>query len=198
MDGWQKKRKIMQRYDVTASIYDRRYGEEQTAKMEAALKHLELAGTRHFLDVGCGTGLFFTHAANKGESVVGLDVSRKSLLVAKERAKIFRNVCLVLADVDHMPLKMGVFSHVFAFTVIQNTPDPSKTLGELKRVAEEGAVFVVTGLKRIFSREAFEMLLHDAGLSVMVLEDGDSLECYVAICARIRHGNRALFKLNYI
>jgi ubiquinone/menaquinone biosynthesis C-methylase UbiE len=197
MGGWQKKRKIMQRYDVTASIYDRRYGEEQASKMEAALKHLEIGGTRHVLDVGCGTGLFFKYAA-EAEGVVGLDVSRKSLLIAKEQAKISRNVFLVLADVDNMPLKTAVFSHVFAFTVIQNTPDPSKTLGELKRVAEEDAVFVVTGLKRIFSREAFEMLLHDAGLSVMALEDGNNLECYVAICARIRHGNRALFKLNYI
>jgi ubiquinone/menaquinone biosynthesis C-methylase UbiE len=187
MNGWQKKREIMQRYDITASIYDRRYSEEQTAKMEAALKHLNMAETCCLLDAGCGTGLFFKYATNKAESVIGLDVSRKSLLYAKEQAKILRNTHLVLADADHMPLKTDVFSHVFAFTLIQNTPNPSMTLGELKRVAKEDAVFVVTGLKRIFSREAFEGLLHDAGLGITALEDAENFRCYVAICARIRH-----------
>jgi ubiquinone/menaquinone biosynthesis C-methylase UbiE len=187
MNGWRKKRKIMQRYDTTAGIYDRRYGEEQAAKMEAALKHLDVAGAHHFLDVGCGTGLFFKYATNKAESIVGVDVSRKSLLIAKEQAKVLRNTCLILADVDNMPLKTNVFSHVFAFTLVQNTPNPSETLTELKRVAKEDAVFFITGLKRIFSREAFEGLLHKAGLDVRALEDAENLRCYVAICARIRH-----------
>jgi hypothetical protein len=35
MGSWLKKRRVMQRYDLTAEIYEMRYVEEQTAKIEA-------------------------------------------------------------------------------------------------------------------------------------------------------------------
>ncbi len=187
MAAWKKKRDVMRRYDVTADMYDRRYAEEQTTKIEAALKHVVLGEKDPVLDIGCGTGLFFSQVADKTGFVVGLDVSKRSLLVAKKRAKTFGSVGLVLGDADHMPFRDRVFSHVFAFTLIQNVPCPSETLREFKRVAKSGAVFVVTGLKRIFTQKAFASLLGGAGLRVVAFEDGDHLKCYVAICATIRH-----------
>jgi hypothetical protein len=37
MNLWSKKRSVMRRYDLTAQMYDQRYGEEQEAKYKAAL-----------------------------------------------------------------------------------------------------------------------------------------------------------------
>jgi ubiquinone/menaquinone biosynthesis C-methylase UbiE len=177
----------MRRYDATAQIYDTRYREEQAAKIKAALRHVQLDAGAVVLDVGCGTGLLFGHVADAAERVVGLDFSRKSLLAARDRSKTFSSVGLVLADADSMPFKDHVFSHVFAFTLIQNMPCPAETLQELERAARSKAVFVVTGLKRIFARKAFEALLESAGLHVVAFEDGDDLKCFVAVCAAIRH-----------
>jgi ubiquinone/menaquinone biosynthesis C-methylase UbiE len=117
--------------------------------------------------------------------VLGLDISRKILHEAKKQAKKFGNVHLVLADADHMPIQSGVFSHVFAITLIQNMPDPEKTLAEIKRVSAENAVLVVTGLKKKFSMEVFEGLLRKIGLSIIEIRDGNErLKCYVAICKK--------------
>jgi len=187
MNEWKKKHTIMQRYDTTAGIYDRRYAEEQETKIEAAMRHFEMEKKSKILDAGCGTGLLFSHVGEKTRIVVGLDVSKKSLLVARGRVGALSNVDIVQADADNMPFGKRVFSHVFAFTLIQNTPNPVETLRELERVASKDAVLIVTGLKRIFTKEAFQALLHGAGVRIIAWEDGDNLKCYVAVCTAIGH-----------
>src|SRR5208337_435705 len=115
MNAWDKKRDIMRRYDVTARIYDMRYAEEQAAKIEAALEHVEVkAGV--VLDVGCGTGILFSYVADKARMTVGVDVSKKTLLKARERARNHASVHLVCADADNMPLRNKVFDRAFAIT----------------------------------------------------------------------------------
>jgi malonyl-CoA O-methyltransferase len=182
VNKWSQKRKIMQRYNVTARMYDMRYAEEQTAKYHAALKYLDMNGS--VLDVGCGTGLFFKHIATKAETVVGVDVSRRLLLQAKENTRAFGNVHVVQADADNLPFHDAGFNAVFAFTVLQNMPNPSETLKEIKRNAKRGAPIVVTGLKKSFSLEAFRALLQKTGLEVVHIDDADELKCHVAVTIR--------------
>ena len=182
MSEWDKKRDLMQRYDLTAHLYDMRYAEEQNVKFDVALKNVTVEGGL-ILDVGCGTGLLFNRIAEKTETVVGLDFSKKLLFEAKKRGRKLRNVHLVLADADNMPFKEDVFDRVFAFTVVQNTPNPAETLREIKRVAKNDAVVAVTGLKRVFNLEEFRRLLCGAGLEIVDLEsDGEKLKCHVAVC----------------
>jgi ubiquinone/menaquinone biosynthesis C-methylase UbiE len=187
MGEWDKKREVMERYDLTAHMYDMRYAEEQKAKFEAALKSLKAKSYGRVLDAGCGTGLLFGHVASKAEMVVGLEISRETLLKAKERAGGFRNIHLVMADADFMPFRDGAFHTVFAFTLIQNMPDPAKTLKEIKRVAENNAQIIVTGLKKIFSLQTFKSLLKNAGLEIVSLE-WEHLKCYVAACLKFPSG----------
>jgi ubiquinone/menaquinone biosynthesis C-methylase UbiE len=179
MDKWKQKRSVKQRYDITAHLYDMRYAEEQEAKYKAALAGLNVAGA--VLDAGCGTGLLFSHVAAQAEAVVGVDVSMKLLLQAKERTKSFRNAHVVQADADHLPFRSACFAVVFAFTVLQNMPKPAETLTELKRAAKRNGAIVVTGLKKAFSLEAFRALLQQAGLRVVSIKDDAALKCYVAV-----------------
>jgi malonyl-CoA O-methyltransferase len=182
LSKWQQKRSVMRRYDATAQIYDVRYAEEQEAKYKAALAGLNVAGA--VLDVGCGSGLLFSHVAAQAEAVVGVDVSGKLLLQAKERAKSFPNAHVVKADADHLPFRSECFAVVFAFTVLQNMPKPAETLQELKRTAKRNGAIVITGLKKAFSLEAFEALLQQAGLRVVSIKDDVVLKCYVAISSQ--------------
>jgi ubiquinone/menaquinone biosynthesis C-methylase UbiE len=180
MEAWKKKRQVMHRYDVTARIYDMRYAEEQRAKIEAALKHVNL--TVHWvLDAGCGTGVLFSHVSYSALNTVGLDFSGKTLRKAKDCAQNHESVHLLRADADNMPFKDCVFDAVFAMTLIQNVPSPSKTLKEIKRVARTDADIVVTGLKNIFEQSVLELLLKDAGLRVAAMET-EGLKCRVAVC----------------
>lgn len=183
MRGWDRKRGVMQRYDSTAHVYDMRYAEEQTAKIEAAMKNIDIEKESLVLDAGCGTGLLFAYVADEAQATVGLDISRNILLRAKERARNFENAHLILADADNLPLKEGVFRVLFAVTLLQNMPDPPKTLGEMKQVTRDNGFMIITGLKKKFSLEVFEGLLRDAGLNVIALED-ESLKCHVAVCTK--------------
>jgi ubiquinone/menaquinone biosynthesis C-methylase UbiE len=180
VNKWNQKRTTLRRYDLTAEMYERRYTEEQEAKYKAALKTINVNG-KTILDVGCGTGLLFSHVASEAQTVVGVDVSSKLLLQAKEHARKFPNVHLVQADADHLPFISSHFNVVFAFTVLQNMPKPLETLNEIKRNAARDAPVVVTGLKKAIPLESFRMLLQDAGLQVVSFEDADVLKCYVAV-----------------
>jgi len=184
VNKWNQKRKIIRRYDLTAQLYDVRYAEEQEIKYKTALERLNVARNSRVLDVGCGTGLLFSHVAAKAQTIVGADISGKLLLQAKERVRNFRNVHLVQADSDYLPFKDNRFSVVFAFTMLQNLPDPLETLKEIKRIAERDAPIVVTGLKKAFSLDAFRELLQNAGLRVVSLNDDDVLKCHVAVSVR--------------
>jgi malonyl-CoA O-methyltransferase len=186
MSGWAKKRKVMQRYDLTAHLYDMRYAEEQAEKYKSAIRNLKTKKFGLVLDAGCGTGLLFDHIIYAAKAIVGLDISRKILLMARNRSRSL-NVQLIRADVDTMPFKDAVFNCVFAVTVLQNIPDQLETLAEIKRVSKDNSSIIVTGLKRIFSKRRFEALLKDSDLKITALEEGDDLRCYVAVCAKIRH-----------
>jgi ubiquinone/menaquinone biosynthesis C-methylase UbiE len=179
VNKWKQKRSVMRRYDLTAQLYDMRYAEEQEAKYKAALARLNVAGA--VLDVGCGSGLLFSHVAAQAETVVGVDVSRKLLLQARERAKNFRNAHLVQADADHLPFRNAYFTVVFAFTVLQNMPQPVEMLNEIKRTVKRDGSVVVTGLKKSFSLEVFSAMLQQAGLRVVFLEDDAALKCHLAV-----------------
>ena len=184
MNKWGKKRSVMRRYDLTAKIYDERYSKEQEAKYKVALETLSLSRESTVLDAGCGSGMFFAHIANQTKFTVGLDISRELLLLAEERARNFSNVFLVQADADHLPFKRGAFGYVFAFTVLQNMPNPSETLKELQNSASQNARYVVTALKSAISLEKFGRILQKAGLAVASLRDDEILRCYVVSAVR--------------
>lgn len=183
MDRWRKKRQVMKRYDSTAHLYDVRYEAEQKAKYSTALNNLPPKTLGLVLDAGCGTGLLFEHVAVSTKAVVGLDISKKTLLQARDRAKNSRNVHLILADADHMPFTQDTFDHVFAITLIQNSPDPIETLNEVLRVVRNDAIVVVTGLKRVFSMTDFKKLLQKVGLRIIAMES-EGLQCHVAVCVK--------------
>ncbi len=184
VNKWDQKRKTMRRYDLTAEMYERRYAEEQAVKYKAALKHIVINKDSKVLDVGCGTGLLFSHIAAEAQIVLAVDISSRLLQQGKERSRGFCRVHLVKADADHLPFINNQFNVILAFTVLQNMPKPLETLNEIKRNAQQGASIGVTGLKKIFSLEALQALLQDAGLQVVYIEDDEPLKCYVAVTVK--------------
>ncbi len=187
MSTWRKKRSVMRKYNLTAQMYDERYCEEQEAKYTVALEGSNMTQSSVILDVGCGSGLFFNHLLSKKVICVGVDVSRQLLLIAKNRVENLPSSHLVLADADYLPFREAVFSHVFAFTVLQNMPSPLQTLREVRLVAKRDAYFVVTGLKAAISVETFSGFLEKTGLQLTSFRDDDALRCYVATAVQRRN-----------
>lgn len=182
MATWNKKREVMHHYNSSALVYDAQYGGEQDAKMKAALSSTKLKKDSLVLDVGCGTGLLFKHMGRSVKLLVGLDMSSRILKEAKKHAKQLPTIAVVRADADFTPFQDDVFDATFAMTLLQNVPDPLVTLCEMKRVSKDRAFFVISGLKKKFSQEAFVKLLQRARLKVSVIESSGELKGHVAVC----------------
>jgi len=182
MQEWKKKRKTMHHYDHVAPFYNAQYAEEQKAKIETALRNTNLKEGALILDMGCGTGILFPYIANSAKLLLGIDTSPKILQEAKKRAKQLPNTAILRADADYTPFQNQTFDHIFAITLLQNMPNPLKTLQETKRISKPRSTIIITGLKKKFTERAFTELLKKAELKITTLETNTNLKGHVAIC----------------
>lgn len=187
---WEEKRALIRHYNGLASGYDSLYRDEQYLKIEAALEAISFADSDSVLDVGCGTGFLFDHIKNTVKLLVGLDISSGLLRIAAERSKSLHrrsSIHLIRADADHMPFSKEIFGKVLAVTLLQNSPDPIATLGEMTRVARSDATIAVTSLKKSFPEEELRSILSKAGLDVSILESVKQAQDIVAICHKVHN-----------
>jgi len=154
-----RKRELKRRYDMTAHFYDRRYGEIQRGKYDVVLANIPNAD--RILDVGCGTGMLLGPLGERARLVVGVDMSVKMLRAAKKRAP---SAFLVLADADHLPFADGSFDVTVSVSLLQNMPDPSKTVREVARVLQPNGIAIITSLKRKHSQRQLATWASDANL----------------------------------
>lgn len=175
------KKRIMKLYNNQEYVetYDRRYNSIQREKYETILPYLE----NHpilILDVGIGTGLFLNKVIRQW-TLIGTDLSLRMLHIAKKRAKKSTNVELVLADADYLPFKERIFQIVTTFTLLQNLPNPLKTIQELKRVSDN--LVAITVLKKKINALSLRKFLKKSGIkkfSIIEMKSEDIFAiCYV-------------------
>lgn len=112
-----------------------------------------LAGA-HVLDVGTGTGRAAIGLARGGATVVGVDASSEMLEVARERAAAAGvAVTFDVGDAHALPFSAGHFDGAVSLRVLMHTPDWSRCVGELCRVARRR---VVVDFPSLSSLAAFE------------------------------------------
>lgn len=108
----------------------------------------ELRG-RWMIDLGCGAGRFLDVSSVEGVEAVGIDISN-AVDAAKENLAGRDNVHLVQASIYELPFADGTFDNCYCIGVIQHTPDPVKSLGEVGRLAKSGGKVAVTIYPRKF------------------------------------------------
>jgi ArsR family transcriptional regulator len=131
------------------------YVEER--EVEAALATLlPAAGIRDLLDIGTGTGRMLEIFAPHVERVVGVDLSREMLAVARvnlERASL-RNCSIRQADMYQLPLATASFDAVVIHQVLHYAERPAAVIAEAARVLRpEGRLVIVD-----FAPHALEFL----------------------------------------
>jgi len=116
------------------------------AKM--AIGHIPEGGRA--LEVAPGPGYLSVELAKLGDyRVVGLDISRTFVRIARERATAageqddFR-----LGDAAYMPFPTGAFDFVICTSAFKNFPEPVKVLDEMFRVLRSGGEAVVIDLDK--------------------------------------------------
>lgn len=107
------------------------------------------------LDVGTGTGRAAIGLARAGATVVGVDASSEMLDVARERATAAGvAVTFDVGDAHALPFPDAHFDGAVSLRVLMHTPDWSRCVGELCRVARKRVVVDFPSLSSLAAVES--------------------------------------------
>ena len=110
------------------------------------LRLLEIKKGETILDLGCGPGFFATEFAGKGAKVIGVDISKKLIEMAKKNSVFSRQQLLYFAAPANKLtfLKDESADKAVLVLAIQNMENPREVFAECARVLKpEGKLFLV-------------------------------------------------------
>lgn len=91
------------------------------------------------LDVGCGPGFWQRRLSGKVGQYYGIDISAKSIELARESQKIFALPgVLQVGNAQEIPFPDEFFDYVLSEGVIHHTPDTLRCVEEIYRVLKSG------------------------------------------------------------
>jgi SAM-dependent methyltransferase len=98
---------------------------------------------KRVLEVGCGIGTDTINFARAGATVTAVDLSEKSIELARTRAKVFDladRVDFRRADAERLSAFVPVepFDLVYSFGVIHHSPQPERIVAEMRRFLRPG------------------------------------------------------------
>jgi SAM-dependent methyltransferase len=114
--------------------------EQQVPAYEEAIRRVGLEPGQRVLDIGCGTGVFLSLAAERGAAPWGIDASEALLELARRRVP---DADLRLGDMQYLPYEDDSFDLVTGFTSFFFAADLVAALREAGRVAKLGAPVVI-------------------------------------------------------
>lgn len=111
------------------------------------------------LEVGCGVGTDTINFARVGAKVTAVELSKKSLEIAKKRAKVFgldKWIKFYLANAEELSKVVPVepYDLIYSFGVIHHTPHPEKVITEIKKYCYKNTIIKVM----IYHRYAWKVL----------------------------------------
>lgn len=97
------------------------------------------------LEIGCGIATDGLEFAKNGAKYVGVDLTPKSIEMARERFGLFGvpGRFEVANAEERLPFADASFDHVYSFGVIHHSPIPEKIVREVHRVLRKGGTFTV-------------------------------------------------------
>ncbi len=109
-------------------------------------KRFPESGSSAMLDLGCGTGGMSIAGAGAFDTVIGVDVALRWLVMGKQRLREAGiDAPLICANAESLPFRSEVFDAVLADSVVEHVRDSAKMRDEAMRVlVPGGAWFFVT------------------------------------------------------
>lgn len=97
------------------------------------------------LDIGCGTAPMLVAAAPHFDTLVGVDIAFRWLVVAQKRlAEAGLDIPLICACAEALPFPDSTFSAVAAESVVEHVQDQQQMLAQALRVMQPGASLLLT------------------------------------------------------
>ena len=136
---------IADRYDfVTVALS---YGQDRRWKRRLVAMAAPLNG-RKAADLACGTGDITYLLHDAGAHVVGLDVTRRMLVLAQEKRPASARPAFLAGDMSDLPFADASFDVVTTGYGLRNVPDLPRSIREIARVLRPGGVFLSLDFNR--------------------------------------------------
>lgn len=132
-----------------------------------------LPGDCRILDVGCGGGFLTNFLASLGHRVAGVDLSEKSLDVARQYDGT-RSVEYHLGNATRLPFEEQQFDVVCAMDLLEHVENPAAVIQDCSRVLKRGGLFFF----HTFSRTFLSWLFVIKGVEWMVPEAPENMHVY--------------------
>jgi ubiquinone/menaquinone biosynthesis C-methylase UbiE len=91
------------------------------------------------LDAGCGDGGSIRREVPQNVMLVGIDIVRKNLIIAKQR---WKNRSFVVADLTHLPFVEKTFDGTFCVNVLEHVHHKENAVEELAKVTDKNGFFI--------------------------------------------------------
>ncbi|TXT60477.1 MAG: putative SAM-dependent methyltransferase [Promethearchaeota archaeon] len=193
-DDHDKKEEMIEKYNRTSHFYDNRYKQIQYEKFRIITENLSLnmilyLEDKIILDGGAGTGLFFDYIKKYFKkafeitfSYIGTDISLNMLNRFKKKLSSNQiqgenKMHLILADLEHLPLRENSINSIFLITSLQNLPNPHRGLVESIRVGKSCADVNISILRKKLKQKKLEEFLqkHLDNLNIIDLDQIEDL-----------------------
>jgi len=111
------------------------------------------------LEIGCGIGTDTINFARHGASVTGVDLSDKSLDVARRRAEVYGlqgRICFCAGNAEDLSTFLPVepYDLIYSFGVIHHTPHPERVLEQVRGYVHPGSTIKIM----IYHRYSWKVL----------------------------------------
>jgi SAM-dependent methyltransferase len=124
-----------------AAGYDRFFGRVPRRLVEPLLDAAAVGPGKRVLDVATGPGYAAARAAERGASVVGVDVAPAMVGLARE---LHPGLDVCEADAEALPFEEGAFDAVVGNFVVLHLGRPERATGEFVRVLASGGRLALT------------------------------------------------------
>lgn len=91
------------------------------------------------LEIGCGIGTAAIGFIRNGAKYTGIDISKKSVDIAKQRLEVYNvsgDILVCNAEID---LPTDKYDLVYSFGVIHHSPNPKKIIENISKIMNSGA-----------------------------------------------------------
>ncbi|WP_048085897.1 class I SAM-dependent methyltransferase [Archaeoglobus veneficus] len=165
------KEKIREYWDLRGKDYDKSPGHASLPEVWRDVLASVFERRMQILDVGTGTGFLALILAELGHEVVGIDLSKGMLEVAKKKArKLGVDVEFKLGDAENLPFDDCSFDAVICRHLLWTLPNPQKAIEEWSRVVRDGGKVVAIDGKWLDSSPPAKLRRFIGRIAVAVYE----------------------------
>jgi SAM-dependent methyltransferase len=163
----------------TAEIGTKQYFDEVEARKYFVEPHIpgfaqfERWAGKRVLEIGCGLGTDTMNFARAGAQVTAVDLSEKSLALARQRATVFGlqdKITFAQADAEQLTAVIAPepYDLVYSFGVIHHTPNPQRVLDLVPQYMHSGSEFRLM----MYARDSWKDIMIEAGFDQPEAQNG--------------------------